>query len=140
MSRCAAPYQQRAEDLPERLCVQAVAGLRLGHLGQVGEEILQGEPVMQGYRGGVLNNQAHLSVLAFTQGALWKRHSDGSNLHRTYPNTAAGRTQSAEKVCEPVSVKDSSVSSVLCAEKTKLQHFWHISVTSFSPDSPHFPN
>lgn len=78
--RCVTPYQQRAEDLPERLCVQAVAGLRLGHLGQVGEEVLQGEPVMQGYRGGVLNNQAHLSVsvLAFTQRAIWKRHSEGS--------------------------------------------------------------
>lgn len=73
MCGCAAPDQQRAEDLPERLCVQAVAGLRLGHLGQVGEEKLQGEAVVQGHRGGLLNNQAHLSVLAFTQGAAWKR-------------------------------------------------------------------
>lgn len=38
--RGACLYQQGSEDLSQRVCVQAIAGLRLGHLGQVCEEIL----------------------------------------------------------------------------------------------------
>lgn len=126
MGRCAGPYQQGAEYLPQCLCVQAVAGLRLGHLSQVGEEILQGEPVMQRYGGGVLNNQAHLSVLAFAQSTIWKGHSDGSNLHRPYANGVAALTQS-ENVWTPAPVKDSSVKVKITLFFVRRRTRWSIS-------------
>lgn len=57
-------YQQRAEDLSKRVCIQAVAGLCLGDLGQVCEEVLQRETVMERDGGRVLKHQAYLSVMA----------------------------------------------------------------------------
>lgn len=109
----------------------------------MGEEVLQGEPVMQGHRGGILNDQAHLSVLAFTQRAICKRESDASNVRRTDTNAAVGLTQIAEQVWRPESVNDPvlrSNGSVLCAEQTKLEQVWQSLVTPSSPDRLHFPN
>lgn len=48
------PYQERAKDLAQRVCVQAVGGLRLRDLGQVCEQVLQGEAVVQRDGGGAL--------------------------------------------------------------------------------------
>lgn len=124
MCRCATPDQQRAEDLPERLCVQAVAGLRLGELGQVGEEVLQGEAVVQGYRGGVLQNQAHLSVLAFTQSAIWKRvFRRFRSALDAHTNATVGPTQNAENVWEPESVQNSRVKVRLCVHDFHLNYY-----------------
>lgn len=58
------------------MCVQAIAGLRLGDLGQVCEEELQGETVMKRDSGGALENQAYLSVIASRDCTIWKRHSN----------------------------------------------------------------
>lgn len=63
----ARPYQQWSEDLSQGVRIQVIAGLRLGHLGQVCEEILQGEAMMERYSGGVLENQANLSVMASSE-------------------------------------------------------------------------
>lgn len=71
--RGASPDQQRSEDLSQGVRVQAVAGLRLGDLGQVCEEVLQGEAVMKRDRGGALQDQAHLAVMASGHGTIWKR-------------------------------------------------------------------
>lgn len=109
------------------MCVQAVAGLRLGHLGQVSEEELQGEPVMQGYGGGVLDNQAHLSVLAFTQSAIWKRYSDGFSLHQTHTDAVRGLTQSAGKARRPVSADDSRVKVKIAVSFVQRRTSWSIS-------------
>lgn len=68
--------QQRSEDLPQRVCVQAIAGLCLGDLGQVCEEVLQGETVMERDGGGALQDQAYLSVMASSDRTIWKRYSN----------------------------------------------------------------
>lgn len=69
----ATPYQQRSKDLSQRLCVQAVARLHLDHLGQVREEVLQGETVMQGDGGGALEDQAHVPIMASGSSTVWQR-------------------------------------------------------------------
>lgn len=71
----ACPYQQRSEDLSQRVCVQAIAGLRLGDLGEVCEKVLQGETVMERDGGGALEDQAYLSVMASSDCTIWKRYS-----------------------------------------------------------------
>lgn len=68
------PYQQWSEDVSQRVCVQAIAGLRLGDLGQVCEEVLQSEMVMKRDSGGALENQAYLSVMASSDCTIWKRY------------------------------------------------------------------
>lgn len=67
------PNQQRSKDLPQRVCVQAVVGLSLSDLGQVCEEVLQGELVVERDTGGVLQDQAHLSVLTAGYCTVWDR-------------------------------------------------------------------
>ncbi len=74
--RGACPDQQWSEDLPQRVCVQAAAGLRLGDLGQVCEEVLQGETVMERDGGGALQDLAYLSVMASSDRTIWKRYSN----------------------------------------------------------------
>ena len=63
--------QQRPKDLAQGAGIQAVVGLGLGHLGQVGEQELQGEPVVEGHAGGGLQHQAHLSAMAAGHRAVW---------------------------------------------------------------------
>ena len=70
--------QQRPKDLAQGAGVQAVVGLGLGHLGQVGEEELQGEPVVEGHAGGRLQHQAHLSAMAAGHRAVCEAHQQHS--------------------------------------------------------------
>lgn len=58
------------------MCVQAIAGLRLGDLGQMCEEVLQGETVMEGDGGGALEDQAYLPVMASSDCTIWRRYSN----------------------------------------------------------------
>lgn len=55
-------HEQRSEDLPQHVHIQAIAGL--GHLGEVREEELQGETVVKRDGGGALESEAHLPVVA----------------------------------------------------------------------------
>ena len=68
--RRACPYQQRSKYLSQHVCVQAVAGLCLGDLGEVCQEELQGETVMKRDGGGAFQDQAHLSVIASSDCAI----------------------------------------------------------------------
>lgn len=70
------PYEQRSEDLSQRVGVQAIAGLHLGDLGQVCEEVLQGETVMERDGGGALEDQAYLSVMTISYCTIWKSDSN----------------------------------------------------------------
>lgn len=60
----AGPNQEGPKDLSQSVHVQAIAGLSLGNLGQVCQEVLQGEAVMDGDGCGVLKDQTHHSVMA----------------------------------------------------------------------------
>lgn len=67
------PDEQRSEDLSQRVRVQAVVRLGLGHLGQVCEQVLQGEAVVEGNAGGTLQSQAHLPAAATGYSAICGR-------------------------------------------------------------------
>lgn len=60
----AGSYQQWSKDLPQRVRIQAIAGLQVSDLGQVREEVLQRETVMEGDGRGALEDQAHLPAMA----------------------------------------------------------------------------
>ena len=67
------PYQQRSEDLPQCVCVQAVVALCLGDLSQVSQEVLQGEVVVERHTAGVLQDLAHLSAPTACHSAIWEK-------------------------------------------------------------------
>ena len=74
--RGACPYEQWSKDLSQCVCVQAIAGLHLGDLGQVCEEVLQGETVVEGDGSGALKDQAYLSVMAASDRTICNRDSN----------------------------------------------------------------
>lgn len=74
--RGARPYEQWSEDLSQCVCVQSIAGLHLGDLGQVCEEVLQGETVMERDGGGALEDQAYFSVMATSYSTVWNSDSN----------------------------------------------------------------
>lgn len=70
------PRQQRPKDLPQHVCVQAVAGLCLCDLGHVREEVLQGEAVVERDGGGALQDLAYFSAVATSDCAIWGINSE----------------------------------------------------------------
>lgn len=74
-SRGGCPHQQRSKDLANRVCIQAIAGLCLRYLGQVCEEVLQGEAVMERDGRWALQHPAYFSVMAAGRCTVWRKDS-----------------------------------------------------------------
>jgi len=68
--------QQWAKDLSQSVCVQAIGGLSLGDLSQVCKEVLQGETMVERDCGGILKDQAYLSLMATSYSSIWKSVSN----------------------------------------------------------------